>query len=549
MTSPNLSIITITYNNPFLKRTLESVWEQKIGHYNMEHIIVDNLSGDNTENIVKDYTNKAPYKVVYIREKDKGRYDAMNKGIKIAEGEYLSFMNAGDHFFDSDSIKNILEASQGKDIIYGNVDVVNAGNESVYCPPDRIDFDYFLNGAALPHQASIIKKKLFNKMGHYDASLNIIADWKFFLLAICKYKYSYFHVDKTIATYYFDGISSVKGNMESIDEEKNKIYNEEFSRISTRIIDNKDNKSEFKTPILFLIFNRPNVTKRVFEVIRKTKPSRLYIASDGPRKDKKGESELVKQTRDLVLDNIDWNCKIVTLFRDKNLGCGRAVSGAITWFFNQEAEGIILEDDCLPNQSFFLFCEKLLDHYRENKNIMHISGDQFIPDFNNGASYYFAKNMHCWGWASWADRWKDYRFNLVNYDEKNLEKISDNKMVQSYWLNYLKQMKDGYINTWDYQWLFKIFEKEGLCINPSKNLVSNIGFGEYSTNGFKEDNPNVNLPTFEIKEIVHPKEIRIDKKAIDYIFRIHYGINSEKVVKDNIKAIIKRYIVMIRKYI
>lgn len=287
-----------------------------------------------------------------------------------------------------------------------------------------------------------------------------------------------------------------------------------------------------KKAILFLTFNRLDTTQRVFEEIKKAKPPRLYLASDGARENKEGEKEIVQKTRDFILNNIDWNCEVKTLFRDKNLGCGPAVSGAITWFFEQEEDGIILEDDCLPHPSFFNFCEELLDYYKDDKRVWHIAGDQFVSNFDNGASYYFAKNMHCWGWASWADRWRDYEFDLTNYDEKNIEKFSKNKNVQEYWRGVLNRVKSGEANTWDYQWMFCIIKNDGLCINPAKNLISNIGFGDNSTHTSDKDNPMANMITCEIDKIIHPKEIGIDQCAVDYIFKDHFGINME-VKKEN----------------
>ena len=279
-----------------------------------------------------------------------------------------------------------------------------------------------------------------------------------------------------------------------------------------------------KKAVLFLIFNRPEITQRVFEAIHEARPPRLYIASDGPRLNKGEEAKRVERTRKLVLDNIDWECEVKTLFRKENLGCGKAVSSAITWFFDQEADGIIIEDDCLPNRTFFNFCEELLDCYRDNKRVMHISGDQFISYFDNGASYYFAKIQHCWGWASWADRWEDYDFSLKGFKTKNLRNFSENENVQKYWFDILKKMGKKEIDTWDYQWVFAIVLKNGLCINPTKNLISNIGFGSDSTHTPDKDNRLANMSTYDIKEIIHPKKIEIDLGAVDYIYKNHFGI-------------------------
>ncbi|MDD3437175.1 MAG: hypothetical protein PHC64_08505 [Candidatus Gastranaerophilales bacterium] len=145
-----------------------------------------------------------------------------------------------------------------------------------------------------------------------------------------------------------------------------------------------------KKAVLFLIFNRTDTTQKVFGQIRVAKPPRLYIASDGSREGRAGEKEAVEELRKWVLENIDWDCQVKTLFREQNLGCGKAVSSAITWFFNQEADGIILEDDCLPSQSFFNYCEELLDYYKEDKRIWHISGANLLRTTDLEESYYFS---------------------------------------------------------------------------------------------------------------------------------------------------------------
>lgn len=159
-------------------------------------------------------------------------------------------------------------------------------------------------------------------------------------------------------------------------------------------------KKPLKTAVLFLVFNRPETTKTVFEAIRKAKPKRLYIAADGPRKHREGENEKVSSVRQIVT-YVDWPCDVKTLFRDENLGCKSAVSGAITWFFNHEEEGIILEDDCLPHPDFFPFCESLLKRYANDERIWVITGNNFQNGIQRGeASYYFSRYNHVWGWAS-----------------------------------------------------------------------------------------------------------------------------------------------------
>ncbi len=288
-------------------------------------------------------------------------------------------------------------------------------------------------------------------------------------------------------------------------------------------------------PVLFLIFNRLDTTKIVFEQIKLAKPSKLYLASDGARVSKEDETQIVAEVRQWVLDNIDWPCEVKTLFSDENLGCGKAVSGAITWFFSQEESGIILEDDCVPNQSFFMYCEELLDKYKDDQHIWHIAGNNPLGITDCDGSYYFAKIMHCWGWASWADRWQHYNFDLIDYSNQNVQNFSDDKYIQKYWLNILNKMRNHEIDTWDYQWTFEIIKNNGLCINPSKNLISNIGYeGVHYSNS--EGDSRLNTPTYEIDTIIHPKTIEFDENAVDSIYENVFYIKKPSL-RDFLKYI------------
>lgn len=264
-----------------------------------------------------------------------------------------------------------------------------------------------------------------------------------------------------------------------------------------------------KKAVLLLTFNRLEYTKKVFGQIAIAKPPRLYLASDGPRAYKDGEKELVEDIRKYLLENINWECEVKTRFLETNSGgCGNGVSRAVTWFFDNEEDGIILEDDCVPNQSFFYFCEELLDYYKYDKRVWHISGNQFVKNFNNKTSYYFAKIQHCWGWASWADRWKYFKIDLTGYDEKYIKRFSKDKNVRNYWINILNEMKRKEVDTWDYSWTFCIIKNNGFCINPSKNLVSNIGVnGVHFENN--SDNPLLTLNTYNIDKIIHPKKNKL----------------------------------------
>lgn len=264
-----------------------------------------------------------------------------------------------------------------------------------------------------------------------------------------------------------------------------------------------------RTPVLFLVFNRLDTTKKVFGEIKKAKPKKLFVAADGPRtKDEKKKTDAVRQ---YILDNVDWDCDLKTLFREKNLGCKYAVSGAIDWFFKNVEQGIILEDDCLPSQSFFRFCEELLEKYKYDERIMQISGTNFIQEKTAelNESYFFSKMPYIWGWATWRRAWKfyDVSFNkIVPYSASSnfLDYLMHNKKV----LDLQK------INTWDVQW-FSLCKINGLTVIPKKNLIANIGFGEDSTHEMT-NNVDKSFLQKERKEmgfpLIHPKKISWYKK-------------------------------------
>lgn len=283
----------------------------------------------------------------------------------------------------------------------------------------------------------------------------------------------------------------------------------------------------FDTPILFLIFNRPDTTKQVFEKIRAIQPTQLFIAADGPRVDKLGESELCQQTREWVLHQIDWDCNVTTRFQEQNLGCGKHVSGAITWFFEQVEEGIILEDDCVPDMSFFPYCAELLERYRDNEQVYVIGGNVFQNAIQVSTSYYFSAYAHIWGWASWRRAWKTYQFSLETVSDTFFESCIQSYFSKSYEIDYWKSifsiMKHSPIDTWDYQWLFTSWFNNGINIVPQKNLVTNIGFREDATHTFSHIDGISKLDTHAISKITHPTHIKIKRKADIYTFYKIYG--------------------------
>lgn len=257
------------------------------------------------------------------------------------------------------------------------------------------------------------------------------------------------------------------------------------------------------TAVLFLVFSRLDTTKQVFEAIRQAKPPRLYVAADGARVGKEGEAEKVQAVRDFIIQNIDWDCQVKTLFRDKNLGCKNAVSSAITWFFDNEEQGIILEDDCLPSQSFFWYCEELLEKYKNNPNVYLISGDSRGPEsFDMQEDYGFCKYPLIWGWASWAYVWKQYDPELIEWPRTKkilLADISDKTATVRFWRNTFDKMYNKKIDTWDYQFSYLLLKNKAKCIVPKVNLITNIGFGADATHTFEVDSIAANRARHEVE--------------------------------------------------
>lgn len=279
-----------------------------------------------------------------------------------------------------------------------------------------------------------------------------------------------------------------------------------------------------ETPILFLVFNRPDTTKQTFQLIRKARPFRLYVAADGPRSENEGEVAKIEEVR-RIATAVDWDCEVMTLFCDNNLGCKMAVSGAITWFFEHEEEGIILEDDCVVDPSFFPYCESLLAKYRHDTRIMAISGDNFQKtQCRDGFSYYFSRYPHCWGWATWKRAWRLFDRDLVTWPgvkEKDLlyDIGAGNEHFVAYWRDIFDQCHAGRIDSWAYPWTYSCWIQRGLTVLPAVNLVSNIGFSSEATHT-NENSPHARLPRHRLQlPLSHPPCLVRDFHADSYTDR------------------------------
>ena len=298
----------------------------------------------------------------------------------------------------------------------------------------------------------------------------------------------------------------------------------------------------FDIPILFIVFNRLDTTKHVFEVVKKVAPKRLYIASDGHRCNHENEKEKVEAVREYILKSINWDCDVNTLFREENLGCGKAVSGAITWFFENEEMGIILEDDCLPSDSFFSYCKELLTYYKDNTHIFHIAGYNPLTKTKIPSSYCFSRIPQIWGWASWRRAWSTYSFDikdLCNFIKKEkINKIFTKRADRYHWIEIFKSIEKHEVDTWDYQWVYTVLNNDGICIDPALNLITNIGFGHNATHTHKSSFNFGNQQRFEIDVLLHPCKVKIKNNYINKINEIDCGINT-----------LFYYIIMVKKMI
>ena len=242
----------------------------------------------------------------------------------------------------------------------------------------------------------------------------------------------------------------------------------------------------FNIPIAFIIYKRLNTTERVFRIIQLIKPKKIYLIADGPKSD--SESTLCKNVRSFVESNIDWDCQPIKIYSENNLGCAKRVQTGLDHVFKLEQMAIILEDDTLPNPSFFQFCEELLLRYAKNEQVAHISGCNLYQDlFKAKESYCFSSIINIWGWATWKRAWEKYHINMPSWNNTEKDKFLSKWCSTRHQKNGMRKVFDLHCDnpdpwTWDSQWVYACWKNNGLSIIPSQNLVSNIGIGPDATN-------------------------------------------------------------------
>lgn len=281
------------------------------------------------------------------------------------------------------------------------------------------------------------------------------------------------------------------------------------------------NGCHLRVSVLLIIRNRPLLTSRILDVIRQARPTRLLVSADGPDTD-----QLCTETRRVVQDCVDWECDLLTRFSPKRAGCKKAVSDALNWAFDLCEELIVLEDDCLPNLSFFQFCEEMLHRYRMSAEVMQICGSNLTGFTPQHGSYYFSRFGPIWGWASWRRAWQHYDVEMRKWpatrDRGQLKELCDGMFERNWRRQVFDDTHDGRIDTWDYQWAFAKMLKGGINVIPTRNLISNLGFGEGATHTLNECDPRAALKTEMIDwPLAHPERIELSAKADqEYLNRV-----------------------------
>lgn len=279
---------------------------------------------------------------------------------------------------------------------------------------------------------------------------------------------------------------------------------------------------QMRTAVAMIIFNRPDTTKEVFEAIREAKPPRLYIISDAPRAGRDEEAKKVAETRGYVEDHIDWECEVFKNYADSNMGCKKRVASGITWLFEHEERAIILEDDCVPKQEFFRYCQEMLEKYQDDESVYMVSGTNDLPGYEIKGDYAFSHFASIWGWGSWRRAWsKHYDIMMSEWpkvrEEKKLRSIFSNPLQYKLFVRDADKIHAGLVDTWDLQWVFTILNNDGVGITPKGNLIHNIGCGREDATHTKDNSREV----AEYGEFSFPMTY-LDKVEVDKEYEKHY---------------------------
>lgn len=276
------------------------------------------------------------------------------------------------------------------------------------------------------------------------------------------------------------------------------------------------------TPIAFIAFNRPRHTLKTFESIRAQQPTELFLISDGPRPRHPTDTENCHHVRE-ILAGVDWPCTVHRNYSDVNMGCKARVISGLNWVFEKVDRAIILEDDCLPNDDFYPFCQELLERYRDDARVMTITGNNFQDGQLRGDdSYYFSKYNHIWGWATWRRAWQKNDPTLSFWPTWKISSDwvthSPDHLERAHWSGIFDQMYRNEIDTWDYPWTANIWYHGGLIATPNVNLVTNIGFGPDGTHTVSYQDEE-GIATHSLQwPLHHPHQVSQNTQADRYVY-------------------------------
>lgn len=292
-----------------------------------------------------------------------------------------------------------------------------------------------------------------------------------------------------------------------------------------------------KSPVLLIGFNRPDTMQQVFEAVRYAQPDKLYYAVDGPR-DGRDEEKKVQQVRDII-KQVDWQCEVYTLFREKNVGCGFGPAGAITWAFEKEERLIVLEDDCVPSQSFFPFCNEMLERYKDDERVNIISGRSHHSrtKFFDNQDYIFTHYAHTWGWATWKRVWDEFDIYMRDFPEwiamgGGVNVLATSKIGKSsnhHFAHIYEHINEEVSHSWDSQWSYTRQKTGGLGIVPCKNLIHNIG--DFGTHSFGHNKVNDLIAEEMPKRLRHPKFIVVNKEYEIFHYNTHINRKQNLLVR------------------
>lgn len=302
-----------------------------------------------------------------------------------------------------------------------------------------------------------------------------------------------------------------------------------------------------QTPVVLIVFNRPDFTRRVLDRIRHAKPAHLFVVADGPRATHPEDVARVAAVREAVENCIDWPCVVWRNYAPCNLGCMERVRTGLDWAFSIAERAIILEDDCLPDLGFFDFCDELLEKYRDDARVMSIGGTNFIePHYPSSYSYWFSHHPWTWGWATWRRAWRYNDFEMASWETRQdaLRASFSTTWERQYWISTFEQARRDLraANCWDFQWNFTCRSLGGVAIVPRYNMVENLGFGEDATHQFS-DMSRFALPTKSLFPVNHPPSTQVDPYADDLWTRIYSGgrLNAWHNLKSRVRIFRDRH--------